>query len=376
VSTVKAWLKQHRRPLIKWTVIMLVLFLLAVPLVNSDNSPAPFDPKSTHPDGSKAFVMLMQQAGAQFSVGDAPGNGTAVLIQDTLSVEEAKRIRSWVEGGGRLIVADPTSSLTAATVTSSSSVRSKVLTPQCNASYVAGVRKIRPNTSANYEQFERDADAVNSCFPYRNGYFLSEHEEGAGSVIDIGSPDLFSNQDLANYDNAVLITNLVQPAPGKNIVWLQTNGEVSSSDSSGGSTLSQLLPDHVKEAFLQLIVAALVLILWRGRRLGKPVDEDPLVAIPASQLVVASGNLLETAGLRDDAAAMMRRHARQAFVQLLGVDANVSDVALMQIIHDRTNIAADRIEAVMVTMPAADDAQLITLAQQIEYLYTEATSAR
>lgn len=371
-----AWLRAHKRPVVRWGAVIVCICVLASFQINTSSQPEPYDPASTQPDGTKAFAMLMQEAGARFNVGDAPGNGTALLMNDNLSDAETKDIAAWVKTGGRLVVTDTYSQLSAATAIDSPSVAPKVLTPNCSASFAGDVGSIEPNSNANYTLFERDAGSTAGCFGVKNGFFVVAHREGRGTVIDVGSPSIFENQDLAKLDNSVLVTNLMQPGPDTEITWLTTQDESGTRTQSGGSGLSQLIPPRVKEGWWQLIFAAVALSLWRGRRLGKPVDEPQQVEIAASQLVVAQGNLLQTANQAGDAAAIMRADLTRSLASLLGLPANVDMRVLIDVAHVRTGIPTERLEAVLYGVPVGDNTELIKLAQQIEYLHMEVGRVR
>jgi hypothetical protein len=376
VRRLKAWLRNHKRPIIRWTVVVLFICAIAALQVNTSNQPAPFDPTSTQPDGTKAFAMLMQQTGAQFNVGDEPGNGVALLMNDNLSDNEASDLVSWVKGGGTLVVTDTYSQLSDGTAINPPSAQPTVLRPQCDASYTDNVGPIEPNTNADYTLFEQDDGTTSACFPVKNGFFIVAHEEGRGRVVDVGSPSIFTNQDIAKLDNSVLVTNLMQPGPGTDITWLTTQDEGGARSATGSAGLWQLQPPRVAEGWWQLIFAAVALSLWRGRRLGKPVEEPQQVEIAASQLVVAAGNLLQTANQASDAASILRADLMRSLATLLGVPPNVDMRVLIDVAHARTGIPVERLTAVLYGVPVADNTELIKLAQQIEYLQMEVGRVR
>src|SRR6266581_6954843 len=72
---------------------------------------------------------------------------------------------------------------------------------------------------------------------------------------------------------------------------------------------------RVRLAMWQLVVAFAVLVLWRARRLGRPVAEAQPVQIPGSELVVAVGNLLQRARGRGQAAGLLTDDLRRTLAE-------------------------------------------------------------
>ena len=70
---------------------------------------------------------------------------------------------------------------------------------------------------------------------------------------------------------------------------------------------------------MQLAVAFGVLVLWRSRRLGRPVLEPQPVQLAGSELVVAVGELLQRAKGREQAASVLRDDLRRWLAERLGL---------------------------------------------------------
>jgi hypothetical protein len=138
----------------------------------------------------------------------------------------------------------------------------------------------------------------------------------------------------------------------------------------------QLIPPRVKEGLIQLLVALVVLALWRGRRLGRPVTETPAVELPGSELVVAVGNLLQQGGRFDDAAAILRATVRKSVVDQLGVPPTAGPDTMADVVAARTGLDRDMILAAVAGAPPAGEAELVTLARQIDIIRQEMAHAR
>src|SRR5206468_2825944 len=72
-------------------------------------------------------------------------------------------------------------------------------------------------------------------------------------------------------------------------------------------------------AFVQLLVAFVAAALWRGRRLGRPVPEEPPVEVPASELVLAVGALRQRGRQRQRAAHDLATRARRVLADRMGL---------------------------------------------------------
>ena len=82
--------------------------------------------------------------------------------------------------------------------------------------------------------------------------------------------------------------------------------------------MSVALPG-VRLALWQLVVAFVLLALWRARRLGRPVAEPQPVQLPGAELVVAVGNLLQRAKGRGQAAGLLTDDLRRSLAERLGL---------------------------------------------------------
>jgi hypothetical protein len=227
----------------------------------------------------------------------------ALVLVDHLTSAGRDRLGSWVQAGGTLVIADPTSDLSGAAPAEGATPDSTVggsgpTAPDCSAPWVAGVDEIDlPATALLAEP----PGAVDACFGGDGAWFAVERRVGAGTVVSLAAPDLWTNQHLGRAANSVLAADLLARGPGVRVAWL--TGTVG----GGRQTLLDVVPDRVDELLIGGLVAVGVLALWRARRLGRPVDEEVPVVIPGSELVGATGRLLARNGQRGRAAELLRR---------------------------------------------------------------------
>lgn len=369
----------QRKAVRRWTIVGVVLAILVGLQVIGTSSPAqPFDPDSTYPSGTKGFVELMERTGTDVVEGSRPRGDVAILMYDTLDQEESDYIEQWVRDGGTLIVSDPYSSLQTGQFSDSVLSVPTQLEPHCSSPYVRGVRKISPSRKASELFYKSDLNADSQCFRAgKDSYFFEELHVGRGTVLGLGGSEIFTNDRLGKADNAVFLMNLVRPQSTGFVTLLETQGTSDQSHSTeSGFKISDLYSQRFKDGELLLLVATLLYLMWRARRLGRPVEEEPLVRIPASQLVAATGDLLELADQPRAAAAMMREDLRRSLAERFGLQANADIAALVELISQRTGIDPQRIRAALNDESVTGPESLVVYAQQVERLQMEVKHVR
>ena len=148
--------------------------------------------------------------------------------------------------------------------------------------------------------------------------------QGAGWVVATGGAGAFVNARLASEDNAALAANVLVPQSGTRVAVLE---RATVGAAEGDRSLADLVPDSVREALAQLLIAFVVFALWKGRRLGRPVAEMQPVEIAGSELVVAVGNLMQKAGRPEAAASQLRDDLRRDLTTRLGLPLNATQTS-------------------------------------------------
>jgi hypothetical protein len=172
-------------------------------------------------------------------------------------------------------------------------------------------------------------------------------------VVALGGADLWSNRYLAQTDNALLAADLLAPAKRYTVGWLLTPRV-----GSGNATIWSLVPSRVKALLAALAVAALAACLWRARRLGRPVLEVPIVPLPGSELVVATGHLFEKNGRFEESAALVRAEVCGQLGSRLG----------------HGGLPADEVVAALCGPPPRNEAELLELARSLQLIREEVLS--
>lgn len=338
------------------------------------SSASPYAPSSVAPDGAKALAILLERLGARVDTSGelpAPGEGVVLVLDDQLDHAARAQVTDWARRGGTLVVADPSSPLEGASpalgLPDQAATAPGLLAPACPAPWARGVERV---ATAGDDLLEVPHGA-SACFPRGGDAFAVAREEGAGVVVSLGGADPWSNAYLGDDDNALLAANLLVPGRGYVVNWL-----VAPWVGGGTATLWSLVPSRVKVCLAGLAAALLVACLWQGKRLGRPVLEDPLVPVPGSELVVATGRLLARNRRSQETAALLRddlcSQLRSRFGQGPGTEpATVAQVAAMHVQLPRQDV----VEAISGPPPVSEE-QLLALARTLQHIREEVLSGR
>lgn len=349
-------------------VLVAVVAVLAVVLVVSDpaedryHRPA-LDPRGTGPSGTAALVELLRREGASVRLGGRPTERDDVVLQlaDTWSGDAAADLRGWVHDGGTLVTADTFAALAPPIAGGPTPIVDG--RGVCTVDALDRVRSIEPRPAATH-LVRPDASA---CFTSTDGTVAAVTVERLDQGLVVTAPvEPLTNDALALADNAGLATALLVPREGAGVRVLDPLRYVSGSDEGDGTVIGAL-PRRGSEALSLLVAAFLVWGLVRGRRLGRPVTEELPVPLPASDLVLAAGNLLDRNGDAADAAERLRRRARRDLGTRVGLGPDPDPVALAHALVDRAGADRHRVEAALLT-PVADEDGLVATTTHLDHL--------
>jgi hypothetical protein len=351
--------RPRRSTVVAVTAGLLVVAVL-VWLARPSGGGVPLDPRGTGPTGTAAMVRTAERLGAEVTIAATPpdtGEGTIVVLTDRFDDAVRDDIEQQVRAGARLVLFDPGSPLNPVPV--AGQLRTDVLgvlgrAPDCPLLEGVADRV----ESARWTIFDPGAGATASCFPLDDeGTGLVVQPVGAGEVLVTSAVDALVNRTIADADHAQLAMALLAPQDGAEvtIVWDVALG--------GDTALLDLVPGSVRLAFWILVAAALLLAVARGRRLGPPVAERLPVRVPASELVLAIGELLGRHGHRDAAAARLRGDLRLEVARALHVPADTPPDVLVELLAARTgdDVDADGLRVALLDGPVPDDEALVAV---------------
>lgn len=366
-------------------------------LIGSPAGDAPLDPESHRPGGTSGLVAVLGELGADVEV-DAPipsagasassSPDVALVLRDRLDDDQRSAIERWVEAGGTLVVTDPGSLLapdvqtfdpmvvddevgdpaTDANDIDEDLVITTTLGPgMCNIDALDDVGIDDVGIFGGPVLYEVETDDE-SCYGDRDRAYVVSRTVGDGTVVALGGSGILVNRTLDDRDNAALITALLVPRSGARVAVLDPTAPTAG---DGDETLWGLIPTGVYRGLAQLGVAFLVYVVWRLRRLGRPVPEQQPVKVAGSELVAAVGGLLERARSPQHAADMLRADLRRDLSVRLGLASSLRPETLAAVVSERTTLDAARVQAALGPGPVSTDADLMAVAQLIEIVRQE-----
>jgi hypothetical protein len=349
-------------------VLVLVLAGGAVAVVGAGSG----DADGTGPGGTVALERFLGRMGADVSSGERPPErGVFVLLADVRDEEQAADVLSWVDRGGRLVLADPyAATASAAGVEPGGPVGRSVLSPGCVAPEAAGVDRL---TVSDHERgLELPPEAV-ACFPSGEDPFLGVVPYGRGTVVALGGASPLTNELLLRTGNARLALRAVAPAEGcpagTPVCGQVVFGPPAPAGFGQALGLWASLPPRARVVAFGLGLALVVFAAARGRRLGRPVVEEPLTVIPASQLAHAASGLYRNARAVAHAGTLLRDAAAWRISRRLGFPtADAGEVRGLLEADGRLGEAP----GILGAPPPRDDTELLELGEGLARLESAA----
>ena len=207
------------------------------------------------------------------------------------------------------------------------------------------------------------------CYPDSgDGFALVTFATSGHQVTLLSDGTPLMNSSLGNDGNAALALGLLDTHA--DVVWL-VPPQIASVSSSGNASVESLLPSRLKLAFLQLVIAVIIIAIWRGRRLGRLVPEYLPVVVRQSETVRGRARLYRRSHSLDAAADALRDGTRDRLGHRLGLGPRPLPVALVQAVAARAGRPGAQVEALLYGSTPADDLTLMTLAQALTALEQE-----
>lgn len=361
--------RRRRRAVL--TAVLAVAALVAATLLAGPpaGDDGPLDPRSAGPNGLRGLVDLAERFGQQVDTEaklPVDRSTTLLLVRDHLGAEGRQRVRRWVERGGRLVVADPTSPLHGLEVGGepvTDLLGPSRRTPDCP---LAGLAEVGQVGHAGWRAYRVPDDAT-GCFPGAAGEaWLVARAVGDGEVVALGSAGPLLNRSLGRDDNAVLAAALLFPdergavriLPPDPAALAQGLGDTARPEDA----VADLLPETLVGTLVLLALATLLLVLAVGRRLGRPVAERLPPTLPSAELARSVGELLQRAGSRRGASGRLRADARAEVARVLGADPAAPE-QLARLATARLHLAPEVARLALLDLPVDHDDALVEVAR-------------
>jgi hypothetical protein len=363
-----------RRGVLSFVVLGAILILGA--FLAGPRAAAPLG-SSPGPEGTLALRRFLAGMSLEVAEGDTPANrnDTFVLLRDLRTPDEAGPILDWVSRGGRLVLADPQSFIAAALgilqerPIGGFALR-RTLAPSCEADEAADVERIA--ILASDLILRARAGNATTCFRHGGGAFQVTVAVGDGEVVVLGGYTPLTNELLRREDNAAYAYRLA--GGRKRVVFGEALPPGAAAGRSGG--IWEALPSAARVGLVQVLVAAALFAVARGRRLGRPVIEQPLAPIRAGELVRATGRLYRSARAAGFAGDLLRRRASARLQRRLGVSPAAGSEPLVRAVASSRGEPEERARAALAGPEPVNDEELMALANELDEILRRTEEAR
>ena len=367
MSSGAGWRARSRRGL-PVVALLVLMVILAVVTVAPREDGLPLDPRATGPDGTAALVTVLSELDIDVRIAettdDVTGDGVVLVLRDPVDEGWSAAFEEALDSGARVVVTDPSSPLTPEV---DQGLLVPASSPQCDLLALADVDAI---TGMGRVVYETPPGAV-ACFSADDeSAWLVATERGAGVLIATGGAGFLTNSALDDADNAVLAVSLLATQADATVAVVGPG--IALGIGEGDQTLTDIIPSRVKLALVQLLIALLVVVVWRWRRLGAPVEETLPVELPASALVAATGGLLDQIGAYQDAAQSLARGLRRDLALRSGLGPSASAVQIARAAAPIVGEESAMLAGVLESGPIVDADDLVAYARQVAQLRTSA----
>lgn len=340
-----------------WILLALAVILVVILVGGAGGSGPPFDPRSVEPDGAKGIVEVLEELGVDVEISQSvprPSDAGALVLVDRLLQDDRAAVDRWVEAGGVLVVADPTSPFVPPT---QQNFAGALDAGDCPLAALTNAERIEIERGAFF-----DPEGAGWCFGTGDRAHIVASPKGEGVVVAVGGQQLFTNAALDEADGAVVAVNLLVPTRDGNPGVTFVGPSVVPLEDAGA-----LIAPRVINAIMMGLAAFLIYALHRARRLGRVVAEPLPVHIHSSELILQAGVLSERSDDPSGSAAVIRNDFVGRAAASLSLRSDDDVAAMSAAIHRATGQPEEDIAAAL-TRPVRDAADLVDVAGQIARL--------
>ena len=365
--TLRSTARSARGPVL--VVLALVLTGIAVAAYSATGPKGTLDPAAYNPDGSHALAALLRNRDVAVrrvetvqAVENRADSTVFVPIAAAFTPDELGRL---ADLPGRVVVvgaAGPSLVALGAAVTDAPVVAVERRAPACALPVAARAGDVHIG-GITYRA--TGAAEVTECYA----------SSGRPTLVDLpvarltllGSADLFTNARLDERGNAALAIGLL--GSGRDVQWLLPRP--GARDVASDRSLNDLISPSLKLGALELLVALLVLALWRARALGPVVTEPLPVVVRAAEAVEGRSRLYRAARARGSAADALRTGARDRLARRLGLGPDATRAAMVDAVVARIGRDPVGVDALLYGAAPNDDAALVRIADDLDILIRE-----
>ncbi|WP_423463228.1 DUF4350 domain-containing protein [Promicromonospora sp. MS192] len=376
--------RRARWPLTVLVAVALLVGFLAV--VRPATSAAPYAPDNPEQGGAMAVAEVLRDQGVRVThvttvaeASAAAGPDSTLLITPNPSFFAEDQISALNRTGADLVVLQPDYSmlagLTRGSVDSTYGESTGPVDPECAdpAARAAGPLRLRPGLYDSSDGSGTVRPVL--CWPDGVGAFAyARLDYPDRSVTVVSDPTVIRNDAVLQDGNAALALWML--GGHEDLVWLvpdpmdvSTVGDEPTPAERG--QVDALMPPGSAPVALVVVLAAVLLTLWRARRLGPLVVEDLPVLVRSAEATRGRARLYRAARARGHAAAGLRASAADRIASRLGLARSSDANTVVDAVVAATDRPSQQVADLLYGPPPADDAALAELARRLDTLESE-----
>lgn len=351
----------------------VVVAAAAVAAFVATGSSGDLDPDAASRSGSRAVAQILRRQGVQVTRTSDParaaqGRGTVVVAHPELLA--ARTLADATGAAARVVLLEPAQDELDAVVPdvrAGDDAPAQTLPPRCAAADAqagparAGGRWYSVPAGVRADVcFRASDDADEGSLVELDG----TGDDGNATVVVVGQADVFRNGWLADDANAALALRVL--GHDEDLVWLVPD-PARTADAAPAS-LRDLLPPWFGWVLLELVVAVVLVLLWRARRLGPVVAEPLPVVVRAGETMQGRARLYRRARATDRAAATLRTAVLRRLARRLAVPADAPPDAVAVRAAEATGRDAGQVRRVLLGGVPRDERELVRLADELDEL--------
>ena len=374
--TARSRLRENRGLIIIVVVVLLGAVVMA--LAQSRRASGAFDPDAFDRSGSHAAAQLLRDQGvdvvrvtravdAQAAVLAHQGDVTLVIMPTAPLSQRMAGLLSTAPFTHLVLVSpDDTTLVTMApwAVPVSGSSSTDEIDAGCTWPTAARVGTL-PREGLTYHA---NLDGAQRCW---SGLVLDVSTDAARTTTIVGAPQAYTNDALATSGYAALSLDTLGRSHTL-VWWLASAADPLQVSTDAPPSVEDLVPSWVRWAVIQVALAMLVVVWWRGRRLGRVVVEPLPVVVRATETVEGRARLYRRGRARGRAADALRTSTAARLRSRLALPPTSDLATLAAAVSARTGRPQPDVLTLLApgsTPP--DDASLTRLADLLDSLENE-----
>lgn len=346
-----------------WTgpaVAVGLLVVLGLLTLRPADTGTAFDPTSPGPTGLAAVLDVLREVGIEVEVTDDPtlaAEADSVLVPPLGWPDEV--VDQLASDGARVVAQVPPDDEAIASPLGVGGVGFVDLEADC--ALLADVGTLRTVSWPGW-QASPGTEVIEACLVRDGTAWLTRVARGEGELVALSTMAPLTNERLVDSDAGLAAARLLAPTADTRVVVLGPP------PGDAPPTLVDLIDRRWFDAAWLTLAVLAVLALARGRRLGRPVDEDLPVRVPSGELARAIGDLRHRAGHDAAAATVLRDRTLARVRSRFGLPSGMpADEVVAQL--RAHGIDVDDVTAAALTGPLDDDPdRLVAVARTLAAL--------